>query len=192
MADLVLEGGGVKGIGLVGALIEAEARGYRWVNLAGTSAGAIVAALVAAGYRAAELAAILEHLDYRRFARPSGLGRVPLIGLPLNLVFRLGLYSGDALETWVADLLAARGVRVFGDLVIPEFAGDPRYRYRLQVVATDLTRRRRLVLPRDARHYGLDPDAGPVARAVRMSAGVPFFFEPVILAGRRGRRGVIV
>ena len=39
-ADAVFEGGGVKGIGLVGAVAVAEEKGYQWVNMAGTSAGA--------------------------------------------------------------------------------------------------------------------------------------------------------
>jgi NTE family protein len=52
--DAVFEGGGVKGIGLVGALAVTEAQGYEFENVAGTSAGAIIAALVAAGYRAGE------------------------------------------------------------------------------------------------------------------------------------------
>ena len=43
-ADAVFEGGGVKGIGLVGAVAVAEEKGYQWVNVAGTSAGAIVVA----------------------------------------------------------------------------------------------------------------------------------------------------
>ena len=54
-ADAVFEGGGVKGIGLVGAVAVAEERGYQWVNIAGTSAGAIVAALLAVGYSVAEI-----------------------------------------------------------------------------------------------------------------------------------------
>ena len=45
-ADLVLEGGGVKGIGLVGALSVLEQSGYTFERVAGTSAGAIVASLV--------------------------------------------------------------------------------------------------------------------------------------------------
>ena len=53
-ADAVFEGGGVKGIGLVGAVAVAEEKGYQWVNVVGTSAGAIVAALVAADYSAVE------------------------------------------------------------------------------------------------------------------------------------------
>ena len=45
--DLVFEGGGLKGIALVGAYSVLEERGYRPQNIAGTSAGAIVAALLA-------------------------------------------------------------------------------------------------------------------------------------------------
>ncbi len=45
-ADAVFEGGGVKGLGLVGALDIAEKEGYTdWQRVAGTSAGAIVASL---------------------------------------------------------------------------------------------------------------------------------------------------
>jgi len=47
--DAVFEGGGVKGIGLVGAVNEIEKAGYEFENLAGASAGAIVASLLAAG-----------------------------------------------------------------------------------------------------------------------------------------------
>ena len=49
-ADAVFEGGGVKGIGLVGAVAVTEAHGFQFENVAGTSAGAIVAALIAARY----------------------------------------------------------------------------------------------------------------------------------------------
>ena len=64
-ADAVFEGGGVKGIGLVGAVAAAEERGYQWENVAGTSAGAIVAALLAAGYNSEELRNVMQELDYR-------------------------------------------------------------------------------------------------------------------------------
>ncbi|MEA2502116.1 MAG: hypothetical protein QOD01_2227 [Actinomycetota bacterium] len=48
-ADLVLEGGGVKGIGLVGAYSVLKNEGYDFHRIAGTSAGSIVGALIAAG-----------------------------------------------------------------------------------------------------------------------------------------------
>ena len=41
--DLVCEGGGVKGIGLAGAFSVLEERDFRPQNVAGTSAGAILA-----------------------------------------------------------------------------------------------------------------------------------------------------
>jgi NTE family protein len=50
----VFEGGGVKGIALVGALARAESLGVKFAGHAGTSAGAIVASLAAAGYPASD------------------------------------------------------------------------------------------------------------------------------------------
>jgi NTE family protein len=47
--DVVFEGG-IKGIALIGTAAVIEATGYPFYNLAGTSAGAIVAALLGAGY----------------------------------------------------------------------------------------------------------------------------------------------
>jgi NTE family protein len=46
--DLVLEGGGVKGIGLVGAILAFDESGYEVRRVAGASAGAVVASIVAA------------------------------------------------------------------------------------------------------------------------------------------------
>jgi NTE family protein len=58
--DLVFEGGGAKGMAFVGALQELiEARGHSPGRLLGTSAGAITAALLAAGYTVPEMLAAL-------------------------------------------------------------------------------------------------------------------------------------
>ncbi len=73
-ADAVFQGGGVKVIGLVGALTVAEQYGYRWVNVAGTSAGAMVAALVAAGYRAEEVAEAAVRSGLRIVSRSAAVG----------------------------------------------------------------------------------------------------------------------
>ncbi len=53
--DLVFEGGGAKGAVFVGALREFETRGHRARRFVGTSAGAITATLMAAGYKAADM-----------------------------------------------------------------------------------------------------------------------------------------
>src|SRR5258708_15645222 len=50
--DLVLEGGGVKNIALLGAVLALSEAGYTFPRVAGTSGGAIIAAAVAAYERA--------------------------------------------------------------------------------------------------------------------------------------------
>lgn len=57
--DLVFEGGGAKGMVFVGALRAFEAQGHTFGRLLGTSAGAITATLLAAGYTAQDLSAAL-------------------------------------------------------------------------------------------------------------------------------------
>jgi NTE family protein len=74
----VFEGGGVKGTGLVGAVEVTEQQGYEFSNVAGTSAGAIVAAFVAAGYNSLEMKEIMFSLDYRRFQDAGFLSNIPL------------------------------------------------------------------------------------------------------------------
>ena len=62
--DLVFEGGGAKGMVFVGAMQEFEEQGHTYDRLLGTSAGAITAALLAAGYTTQEmLDALVEEED---------------------------------------------------------------------------------------------------------------------------------
>lgn len=200
LADVVLEGGGVKGIALVGALQPLVEAGWSFARVGGTSAGAVVGAVLAAMQQHGEpldrLEDIARSLDYRRF-RDRGrwgalLGRVPGLGTLGDLVSVLvedGAYEGAYLHDWVSGTLADLGVRTFGDLLLddPGADGGVHHRYRLVVVASDVSRHRMVRLPWDYEDaYGLDPDAQSVADAVRASASIPFFFEPVQLSGRHG------
>jgi len=97
-ADLVLEGGGVKGIALVGAISVLEERGYEFRRVAGTSAGAIVGSLVAADARAAQLEEIMRAVEYRRF-RDGPRWRNLLLGKAAALLFDQGIYEGQYLRT---------------------------------------------------------------------------------------------
>jgi NTE family protein len=192
-ADLVFEGGGVKGIGLAGAIATLEDHGYQHQNVAGTSAGSISAALLAAGYTATELREIILELDYRQFQDKAWEDNVPLVERSLSMLLDLGLYEGNYFLSWIRERLEAKGVRTFADLVHPEYADDPRFRYRLQVVASDVTTHELLVLPRDATKLGIEPDDLDVALAVRMSMSIPVFFEPVRFVNpKTGRTHVIV
>jgi NTE family protein len=77
--DLVFGGGIIKGIGLAGAYKALEERGYQPEIMAGASAGAIVAAHVAAGYSADELYGIMRQLDFNKFEDEAGEDRIPLL-----------------------------------------------------------------------------------------------------------------
>ena len=72
--DAVFDRGGVKGIGMVGAISVIEREGYEFVNLAGLSTGAMIATLLGAGYTAAELKEIIMELDLRHFRDAGPVG----------------------------------------------------------------------------------------------------------------------
>lgn len=197
-ADAVFEGGGVKGIGLVGALQVFEDAGFQWNNIAGTSAGAIVAALVAVGYTAAEIREIMNtRVNFRELMDTSTLGKVPWVGPWLSAIFDRGMYRGDFVLNLMRQLIAEKAGKekvTFKDLVLPKEPGDSeedyqkRYKYKLQVVATDISGSELMVLPYDIRKLGTDPDDLEVAMAVRMSMSIPFFFRPVVFGEREQRR----
>lgn len=185
--DLVLEGGGVKGIGLVGAYTQLAKAGYRVRRVAGTSAGAIVGSLMAAGMPAETMQATMQGLDYTKFRDESFVDRLGIAGKSASLFFEHGVYEGKYLRDWLADQLERLGVRTFADLKLTEpWAKDlpPSQRYKLVVVASDISGGRLARLPWDYERYGLDPDKQHVADAVRASMSIPFFYEPVKLGGQ--------
>ena len=194
-ADLVLQGGGVKGIALAGAVQVLLGR-YDIHRVAGTSAGAILASLVAAGYTGDEVREVMESLPYAKV--PDAWP--PLVGPVAGLALAEGLYRGDVIERWVADRLKEKGVETFAQLRLPPDSGaDPHllandHGYKLVVTGTDITRGIGLRFPWDYRAaFGLDPDEQSVARAVRMSLSIPLFFVPCKLTDESsGRTSLIV
>lgn len=195
-ADGVFRGGGVKGIALAGALEgfagHPEKPVRRWVNVAGASAGAILACYLAVGHGTAEMVSLLRETDFRKFAdfplrsKALGVARLPL---------RHGMARGRAFEQWFDEVLDGA---TFGQFVKPpedSVAAD----WRLKLIAVDVTQRRLLVLPEDLADYRLakggepiDPNAFSIARAARMSMSIPYFFEPVELINAEGRTSSIV
>ena len=177
--NAVFEGGGVKGIGLAGGVKAAEEFGIEFNGLAGTSSGAIVAALLASGYTADEMRNIILETPFSSFLTPSVLHRIRGVGPVLRIFIKKGMYSGERLEHWIRQLLKAKRVRTFGDL-----KGR-----KLKIVASDISQGKLLVLPDDIAQYGIDPDRFEIARAVRMSTSIPYFFDPVIIRKPPRRAG---
>ncbi|MBA2173625.1 patatin-like phospholipase family protein [Halobacillus locisalis] len=176
--DGVFSGGGVKALAFIGAMEELEDKGYEFRRVAGTSAGAILASLTAAGYSAKELREKLKQLSFEKLVDVPLADQLFPFMKWLLLYYRLGLYKGNRLENTLEQWLEEKGVRTFADL-------PPR---SLKVICSDLTLGRMVVIPDDLRSvYGIDPATFSVAKAVRMSSGLPYFFIPVKLHGKKGK-----
>jgi len=194
-ADGVFEGGGVKGIAFAGAIKAAEEVGVReWVNVAGASAGAITASLLAVGYTADEIEEALEETDYRLFADYGRGGKY--VSGPLNYLRMRGIVPGDYFKKWLSERFEKKLDNpnpTFKDVIrkdLPDNLSEAelrRAKYKLKVIASDITSGRMLVLPdhivdyedKDGKRFVIDEF--PLADAVRMSMSFPFFFNVVTL-----------
>ncbi len=189
--DGVFEGGGVKGIGLTGAVKAIEEAGYKFENLAGTSAGAIVASLLAVGYSGEEIEHELKKLDYLKFKDEDLIDKIGILGKTIGTIFEFGIYEGDYFRKWIEELFKAKGKTKFEDIRLNN-STDERYRYKFNAIASDLTDKKMLVLPQDLKEFGFDPDKFSLSLAVRMSISIPIFFEPVKLEDSTGKIHYIV
>lgn len=107
----------MKGLGLAGAFRELYDRGYRAQCAAGTSAGAITAALVAAGYTGEELeSVVLNEMDFRLFADRPRLHALGPLGEVIDVLKHRGLHRGDYFLRWIREKLETRGIGTFANL----------------------------------------------------------------------------
>ncbi|MGY4761615.1 patatin-like phospholipase family protein [Paenibacillus caseinilyticus] len=169
-ADAVFEGGGVKGIAFIGALQVMELNGYKWERLAGTSAGSIIAALLAAGYRSSEILKLMQSLEYRDLLGRTWMNEVPVLGNVLPIVSKSGIYVNNILEKKLEQWLGHKNIRTFGDLTPG----------KLSIIASNVSNGKMVVLPEDLHLYGLQASSFPIALAVRMSTSLPFFYQPYL------------
>ncbi len=180
--NLVLEGGGVKGIGLVGAISVLEEHGFSFVRVAGTSAGAIVGSLVAAGFTSTELHELMASLDYTKFRDASGWEKALPLFKGTDLWFHEGIYKGEYFHQWITEQLATKDKHTFGELRIDAGPGIPdAQQYKLVVMTSDLTQGQLARLPWDFADPAHPRDGQRIADAVRASMSIPFFFRPFSL-----------
>jgi NTE family protein len=193
--DVVLSGGGVKFIGLVGAVVALMDAGYSVERVSGVSGGSIVGAITAAASQGDQLAAgevrdLALSVPLRKW---RDAGPFPLLGPMWGFLRDSGFYRGDFAHDWIRSELKNLGVTRWGDL---PYEGDDllaERRYKLVVSVADVTTGQLVRLPWDYRRvYGLDPDEQSVADAVRASMSVPFFYRPVTLANASGRESTLV
>lgn len=98
---LIMKGGGVKGLAYVGAL-EVLRDEYTFNWFVGTSAGAISAILLAAGFSVEELRQILFAKNFQDFFD------APFYKRPTNLLFKRGMHPAKTFTDWIDTLLSEK------------------------------------------------------------------------------------
>lgn len=161
--NAVFKGGGAKGIAYAGALQACEEQGIVFSEVAGSSAGAITATLVACGYSATE---IVQEM-------PNALASIGNVPESLAMIgMRPSLLGNDRLHTWLSKAIGDKiGEQVGKAGKDCTFADIERVESKkLYVVTLDLATRQPRVFSPD-----LTPDS-PVADAVVASSAIPVAF----------------
>ena len=173
--NLVMEGGGIRGIAYGGALAELEKQGVlaELRRVGGTSAGAIQAALLAVGYAPREIIEVVNNMPVQRLND----GRLMFFGGSTRLLKQYGWYRGDEFTRFLSELVGRKTQRP--DLTLGELhalAQQVPARYRdLYTTGTNLTRQCTQVFS-----YETHPNLR-VADAVRISMSIPLYFRAVLL-----------
>ncbi|UOQ47470.1 patatin-like phospholipase family protein [Gracilibacillus caseinilyticus] len=177
--DGVFSGGGVKAFAFIGALQALEEHNIQFERVAGTSAGALFATFIAAGYSAEELQELFLDLPLENFLDQSKFGAAFPIIKWITLYRTMGLYRGNYFQYWLEEKLQEKGVKTFFDLPTG----------KLKIVSADLTLNQVVIFPDDlAKYYHIDSTYYTVAKAVRSSISIPYFFRPFKLNNPQTKR----
>lgn len=175
--NLVLEGGGVRGLAYAGAFSELEKIGVlgQVERVAGSSAGAIAGLMLCIGYNAKEIDSIMRNLPVEEFND----GRGGIVGKYRRVRKKYGLYEGKKFERWLNQLIKSKtGLEELSFATLHELTLRNNLYKDFYCTGTNLTKQHL-----DIFSYENTPDM-LVAVAVRISSSVPLYFEPIILDDR--------
>jgi NTE family protein len=170
--NLVFEGAGIRGIAYAGALQELEKTSVisGVQRTGGNSAGALIAALIATGYNAAEITALIEKTNMRKLADGGGLFPGGMHRMKNNY----GYYKGEKLRGLVGELINAKTGKE--DLTFRELhqlhLQNPAYK-DLYITGTNVSRQCLTVFSHET-----FPEM-EIRNAVRISVSIPVFFAAV-------------
>ncbi len=172
---LVLSGGGSRGLSQIGVLKALEEAHCRPDLIVGTSMGAIIGSLYAAGYSPDSILQITRSVNWNTIIANTARRKSLFVSQkadPVNYLFELRL--NDRLEP-VPPSSISHG-QVFYDLLAPlltpaQFRAHEQFDslpIPLRIVSTDILSGRRVIFTK-----------GNIAEAVRASCGIPLAFSPV-------------
>lgn len=168
-----MEGGGVRGLAYSGALEVLEQKGIlqNIDNVAGSSAGSIAGLAVALGYSASEIDSILQNIKIGEF-NDGGF----FFGTITRIKTEYGMYKGDALEAWIAQLIQNKTGNpdlTFKDLHEMHLMNNTFKDFFC--MGTNITEQRVQILS-----WKTFPNM-ELKTAVHISSCIPFYYKPVPL-----------
>lgn len=169
--NLVMEGGGVRGLAYPGALEVLEQKGIlqNIENVAGSSAGSIAGLVVSLGYTAHEIDSVLQSLKIGEFNDGKFF-----VGRIRRIKNEYGMYKSDAFEDWLAHLIEFKTGNTdltFDDLHRMHLENN---KFKdLYCTGTNITRQRLEVFS-----WKTWPNM-KLRTAVLISSSIPFYFTPV-------------
>lgn len=158
--NLVFKGGGVLGIAYAGAIkaLDEEGMLQNIKRTAGTSAGSIVAALVAFNYSSDEILELISETNFINFEKDEN---------PIRIATKYGLYDGLSALVWIESFISKKTNNPKITFAEMEAQG---YK-QLRVFATDLT---------DSKIQEFSSRTTPntiVSESIRASMSIPLFFD---------------
>ena len=168
---IALAGGGIRGIAHAGVLKALEENGIKVDAIGGTSAGSIVAALYAMGYKPYYI-----YVLFKKYAQEIiNIGNVPLINgignfVKCKKIGISGLNDGTSLEKMCNELALRKNIRVIADIKMP-----------LAISAVDIAEAKEYIFtncaPRDNIYDNYITEI-EIGKAVRASSSFPAVFCP--------------
>ncbi len=169
ITNLAFKGGGVKGVAYIGALKVLEDKGVlaNLEKIAGTSAGSILAILVALKYPVQSndtnkktIEKLVTELNFKKFEDKRNRFR---------LFTKYGLYAGDAFLKWMKKQVAESPLKLAEDATFNDLikAGG----LDLRVFTCNINTHELVELSRDS------TPTKSIAEAVRSSMSIPLFFK---------------
>jgi NTE family protein len=169
---LVFSGGSIKGLSYCGALDVLNKYNIlqNIKNYCGTSVGSIAASLLAIGMTIEDIKILISTMDFDKFIDD----KVGVIRDTINVITNYGVCPGK----YVSKLVGDQVNKLFGtkNLTIQELYDKTGV--TLVIVTTDMNNEKSIYLCPNSQNK-LYSDI-PIKKAVRMSIGIPFLFEPVV------------
>lgn len=168
---IALAGGGIRGIAHAGVLKALEESGIEIDAIGGTSAGSIVAALYAMGYKPYYI-----YVLFKKYAQEIiNIGNVPIINgignfIKCKKIGISGINDGTALEKMCNELAVRKRVKLIGDIKMP-----------LVIPAVDIAEAKEYIFTNCAPRDNINDEyitEIEIGKAVRASSSFPAVFCP--------------